>query len=196
MMKVLVVGAGAQGGPCASILVGEEGIGEVRLGDINLEVAQQVAAKIGNDKVRPLKLDASRLDEVVAAAVGVDVILNFTLIKFNTIIMKAALDVSAHYVDTACSGEFLDDWITLDEPKRHTEFEKVGKSALVGCGFAPGIANVVTRYICDQMDGVEKIIIRAGRGYGDESDEVVSAWKPTWSPEILLEDYAESPTAC
>ena len=193
MMKVLVVGAGAQGGPCASILVGEEGIGEVRLGDLNLEVAQQAAAKIGSDKVRPLKLDASRLDEVVAAAAGVDVILNFTLIKFNAIIMNAALAVNAHYVDTACSGEFLDDWITLDEPKLHTEFEKEGKTALVGCGFAPGIANVVTWYICDQLDRVEKIIIRAGRGYGGVSDEVVSAWKPTWSPEILLEDYADPP---
>jgi saccharopine dehydrogenase-like NADP-dependent oxidoreductase len=43
------------------------------------------------------------------------------------------------------------------------------------------------------MDKVEVIIIRAGRGYSGGNDEVVSAWKPTWSPEILLEDYAESP---
>ena len=52
---------------------------------------------------------------------------------------------------------------------------------------------MLTRYICDQLDRVEKIVIRAGRGYGKGSDEVVSAWKPIWSPEILLEDYAEPP---
>lgn len=193
MVKVLVVGAGAQGGPCASILAGEKHVTEVRLGDINLDLAQKVTAKIGSPKIQPLKLDAINLDEIVAAASGVDLILNFTLIKLNTLIMKAALAVNAHYVDTACSGEFLEEWIELDEPSLHADFLKVGKTALAGCGFAPGIANIVTRYICDQLDQVEKIIIRAGRGYGGGSTEVVSAWKPTWSPEILLEDYAEPP---
>ena len=40
MEKVLIVGAGAQGGPCAAILAGEESIGEIRLGDINLDFAR------------------------------------------------------------------------------------------------------------------------------------------------------------
>ncbi|MFC1996293.1 saccharopine dehydrogenase family protein [Chloroflexota bacterium] len=193
MVKVFVIGAGAQGGPCTSILAGEERVNEIRLGDLNLGTAQKVASKIGNPKIKALQLDASNLDDVVATAAGVDVILNFTLIKFNTIIMKAALAVNAHYVDTACSGEFLDDWIARDEPELHADFVKVGKTALVGCGFAPGVANILTRFACDQMDEVEKIIIRAGRGYGGRSEDVVSAWKPTWSPEILLEDYADPP---
>lgn len=193
MIKVLVVGAGAQGGPCVSILAGEDQVSEIRLGDINLDTAQQVAARVGSDKIRPLKLDASSLEELAAAATGVDLILNFTLIKFNEIIMKAALLVNAHYVDTACSGEFLEEWIRQDDPELHRDFIQLGKTALVGCGFAPGIANVLTRYACDQMDRVEKIIIRAGRGSKGGSDEVVSAWKPTWSPEILLEDYADPP---
>jgi saccharopine dehydrogenase (NAD+, L-lysine-forming) len=193
MSKVLVVGAGAQGGPCASILAGEHNVDEIRLGDINLEIAKQVSAKIGSDKVHPIKLDASIQDDLIAAADDVDVILNFTLIKFNEIIMKAALTAHAHYVDTACSSKFLEDWITHDGPELHRDFKAIGKTALVGCGFAPGVANVLTRYACDQMDRVIKIIIRAGRGYGSGTDEIVSAWAPTWSPEILLEDYADPP---
>lgn len=193
MVKVLVVGAGAQGGPCASILAGEENVDKVRLGDINLDTAKKVATKVGSTKIQSLKLDANSLDEVIIAATGVDVILNFTLIKFNAIIMKAALAVNAHYVDTACSGEFLEDWIARDESELHAEFVKTGKTALVGCGFAPGISNVLTRYVCDQLDEVEKIVIRVGRGDSSGSGEVVSAWKPTWSPEILLEDYADPP---
>ena len=39
MKKVLVIGAGAQGGPCASILAGEESVKEIRLGDIDLALA-------------------------------------------------------------------------------------------------------------------------------------------------------------
>jgi len=193
MNKVLIVGAGAQGGPCASILAGEEGISEIRLGDIDLDMAKKVANRVSSHKIHPFKLDASNKFEIVDAAEGVDVIFNFTLIKFNDIIMEAALASQAHYVDTACNTKFLEHWITGAEPVYHRQFIEIGKTALVGCGFAPGIANVLTRYACDPMTKVEKILIRVARGYGKSSDEVVSAWEPTWSPEILLEDYAEPP---
>jgi len=193
MVKVLVVGAGAQGGPCASVLAGESAVTEVRLGDINLETAQKVVAKIGSDKIQAIKLDASNLENLIAAAEGVDLIMNFTLLKFNALIMQAALAVQAHYIDTACGGEFLENLIEADQPDLHQDFVNIGKTALAGCGFAPGIANVMTRYACDQMERVDEIVIRAGRGYSGGTDEVVSAWKPTWSPEILLEDYSEDP---
>ena len=193
MLKVLIVGAGAQGGPCASILTGEESVAEIRLGDIDLEVARKVAAKIDNPKIQPIRLDASLKSELIKAAKGVDVIFNLTLLKYNDIIMEAALRSNAHYVDTACTTRFLEDWAAGVEQKFQREFTSIGKTALVGCGFAPGIANVLTRYACDQMDRVEKIIIRAGRAFGSSPHEVVSAWEPTWSPEIMLEDYSEPP---
>ena len=83
MKKVLVVGAGAQGGPCASLLAGEKIVEEIRLGDINLDLAKKVAQKIGSHKIHPIKLDAGNLEELVKAAEGVDIVMNFTLIKFN-----------------------------------------------------------------------------------------------------------------
>lgn len=39
MEKVLIVGAGAQGGPCASILARDEDVSEIMLSDINYELA-------------------------------------------------------------------------------------------------------------------------------------------------------------
>jgi len=193
MEKVLIVGAGAQGGPCAAILAGEESIVEIRLGDINFDLSREVAQRINSEKIKPIALDASNIDELITAAEGVDVILNFTLIEFNDLIMQSALACHTHYVDTACSLAFLSRWITDQEPKYHQEFKGIGKTALVGCGFSPGIANVLTRYACDRMDRVERIIIRVARKDGKDSDQVVSEWKPTWSPEILLEDYADPP---
>jgi len=193
MRRVLVIGAGAQGGPCASILAGEESVEEIRLGDIDLALAQKVADKIKSDKVEPIRLDASSEAEVIAAAEGVDVVINLTHLKFNDTIMAAALAAETHYVDTASNTPFLEDWISGAEPKLHHEFKAIGKTALAGCGFAPGIANVLTRHACDQMERVEKIIIRVGRKSALASEEVVSAWQPTWSPEILLEDYSEPP---
>jgi saccharopine dehydrogenase-like NADP-dependent oxidoreductase len=193
MNKVLIVGAGAQGGPCAAILAGEESVSEIRLGDIDLEIATKVAKRINSKKVRPLKLDAGEKDQLIEAAEGVDVVFNFTLIAFNELIMEAALACQAHYVDTACNLDFLNRWISGEDPKYHRYFKDIGKTAVVGCGFSPGIANVLTRYACDQMDRVRSIVIRVGRSTGEDSDEVVSEWKPTWSPEILLEDYADPP---
>jgi saccharopine dehydrogenase-like NADP-dependent oxidoreductase len=193
MRKVLVIGAGAQGGPCASILAGEAGVEEIRLGDIDLDLAQRVAERVRGDRVQPLQLDAGNREAVVAAAQGVDVIINLTHLKFNEVIMSAALAANAHYVDTASNTEFLERWISGAPPKFHQGFVDAGRTALVGCGFAPGIANLLTRYVCDQMEHVEKIVIRVGRKSARVSDEVVSEWRPTWSPEILLEDYSEPP---
>jgi saccharopine dehydrogenase-like NADP-dependent oxidoreductase len=163
------------------------------LGDIDLVLAQSVAARIGSDKVRPFKLDASRQEEVVVAAQGVDAVINLTHLRFNDVIMAAALAAETHYVDTACDTPFLEDWISGNDPKLHREFVEVGKTALAGCGFAPGVSNVLTRHACDPLDRVEKIVIRVGRRSASASEEVVSEWLPTWSPEILLEDYSEPP---
>ncbi len=65
--KILLIGAGAQGGPRASILAGEPGIVEIRLSDKNLALFQKVAHKIKSDKVQPFKLDASSKAQVEAA---------------------------------------------------------------------------------------------------------------------------------
>jgi len=193
MHKVLVVGAGAQGGPGAAILAGDDTVDEIRLGDVNVGMANRVAKKISSKKIQSFELDASMKETVVKAAKDVDLIMNFTLIKYNRILMEAAAEVGAHYVDTACDGKFLDNWIERNEPELHREFVSIGKTALVGCGLAPGVSNVLTRYACDSMERVKKILIRVGRGLGRKSNDVVSAWKPTWSPEILLEDYADPP---
>jgi hypothetical protein len=40
----------------------------IRLADINLELAQKVADKIDNPKVKPFKLDASRKADIASAA--------------------------------------------------------------------------------------------------------------------------------
>lgn len=193
MEKVLVIGAGAQGGPCASILAGEESVEEIRLGDIDLALAQKVAGKINSNKVEAFKLDASSEAKVTAAADGVDVVINLTHLKFNDVILSAALAAKTHYVDTASDTPFLEDWISGEEHKLHSGFKEIGKTALAGSGFAPGVANVLTRHGCDQLERVEKIVIRVGRKSQSAAEEVVSAWQPTWSPEILLEDYSEPP---
>lgn len=192
-MKILVVGAGGQGGPCAAILARDEEISEIRLGDINFELAAKVAEKIGSSKVKPLTLNAADKEAVITAAEGVDAVINLTLIDYNDNILEAALATKSHYVDTACDYSYLRQMVDNKPLKYSNEFKVSGKTALIGCGATPGMSNIFIRYVCDQMDEVEKIYLRLGYAQLGESQEVVSAWNPGWSPEIALSDFAEPP---
>ena len=195
MNKVLIIGAGAQGGPCASILARDDSISEIRLADIDLDLATAVQKKIGSGKVKAIQLDASDVEAVTKAAEGTDIIINLTLIDFNDIIIQAALANKIHYVDTAQNDTYLDQMMENKRPlDQEEEFKSIGKTVLLGCGAAPGITNVMVRYVCDQMEEVEKICIRLGmKNIVKEGDDVVKAWNPGWSPITALEGYAEPP---
>lgn len=204
MKKVLIVGAGVQGGPCASILARDENVSEIVLGDIDEELAQKARDKIGSDKIKAIKLDAGYVDDVAAAAEGADVIINLTLTAFNPFIMEAALKNGAHYVDTSFGEPSLMDIRARDNilaqiiEKRpialDQEFKDAGLTALHGCGGSPGTVNVVTRYICDKLDRVDEIRIKLGGRHMETTAEVVKGWEPNWSPFRALWGYAVEPT--
>jgi saccharopine dehydrogenase-like NADP-dependent oxidoreductase len=204
MKKVLIVGAGVQGGPCASILARDENVSEIVIGDIDEELARKAQNKIGSDKIKAIKLDAGNADDVARAAEGADVIINLTLTAFNPFIMEAALKSGAHYVDTSFGEPNLMDIRARDNilaqiiEKRpialDQEFKDAGLTALHGCGGSPGTVNIVTRYICDKLDRVDEIRIKLGGRYMQASEEVVKGWEPNWSPFRALWGYAVEPT--
>jgi saccharopine dehydrogenase-like NADP-dependent oxidoreductase len=203
-MKVLIVGAGAQGGPCASALTRDSDTSEIILGDIDFDLANKVKEKIGSEKITTVKVDAGNVEDIEKAAKGADVIINLTLTAFNPNVMKAALKVGAHYVDTSFGEPSLMDIRARDNilaqiiEKRpielDCEFRDAGLTALVGCGGSPGIVNILTKYVCDKLDRVDEIRIRLGRKNMTPSTEVAIAWEPTWSPFRALWGYAVEPT--
>ncbi|MCF8069880.1 MAG: saccharopine dehydrogenase NADP-binding domain-containing protein [Desulfobacterales bacterium] len=156
-------------------------------------MAEKINSKFKTNKIKPIKLDAGKKDEIIKAAEGVDVIFNFTLTEFNINIIEAALAVKAHYLNTAGEYNFLNQWVSGGEITYDKEFKAIGKSALMGCGISPGSLGVLTRYICDQMNKVEKILVRIGLTFGISGDEILQEWDPGWAPEIALADFAEPP---
>jgi saccharopine dehydrogenase-like NADP-dependent oxidoreductase len=203
-MKILIVGAGAQGGPCASILARDKNVSEIVLGDIDLDLANKVKEKIKSDKITATRVDAGKVDDIERAARGADAIINLTLTAFNENIMQAALKSGAHYVDTSfgepslldiCARDNILAQIIENRPLAFdNEFKEAGLTALVGCGGSPGVTNILTRYICDKLDRVDEIHIRLGRRLLTDSAEVVKGWVPTWSPFRALWGYAVEPT--
>ena len=193
MKKVLIVGAGGQGGPCASILSRDKDVTEIVLGDIDLELANKVKNKIKGDKITAVKLDAGKVEDIKNAARGADIIINLTLVQFNDNIMKAAVESGAHYVDSAVDYPLITQLPEKGAPEIDNKFKKAGLTALIGCGGSPGITNVLARYTCDKLDRVDEIRIRLGGKRLEESEEVVEAWDPGWAPEVALTDYAFPP---
>jgi saccharopine dehydrogenase (NAD+, L-lysine-forming) len=189
-MQVLIVGAGGQGAPCASILARDAAISRIVLGDFDLDLTNRVKDRTGSDKITPVKLDAGSVEEIEKAAQGVDVIINLTLIRFNDNVMQAALNSGAHYVDTALGDPVWDQFLAGAPITRDREFKQAGLTALVGCGAAPGITNVLARYACDKLDHVDEIRIRLGQTeLGQE--KMISEWDPGWAPDIALADYSD-----
>ncbi|MCK4353975.1 MAG: saccharopine dehydrogenase NADP-binding domain-containing protein [Dehalococcoidia bacterium] len=193
MKKLLVVGAGAQGAPCASILARGRDVEKIVLADVDLDVANKVRDKIKSSKITTMKIDVEKIEDLDRGAKEVDVVINLTLPRLNANIMKAALRNGAHYVDTAFDEPIWPQIIEKQPLEFDNEFKKAGLTALIACGGSPGITNVLTRYICDKLDRVDEIMIRVGNKSLKESKEPVKGWEPDWCPEIALMGYSFEP---
>jgi len=193
MTRVLVIGAGAQGAPCASILARDRDVAEIVLGDIDIGLANKVKEKIGSDKVTTVKLDAGKIEDIERAAKGASAIINLTLPRFNLNIKKAALRSGAHYVDAALSmyGPMWKQLIQNRPLELDSEFKEAGLTAVFACGGSPGVTNVLARYTCDRLDRVDGIHTMIASKPLKEPENIISEWSPGWCLDEALEDYED-----
>ncbi len=194
-MKILVMGAGGQGGPCVSILSRDKDVEEIRLADIDMETANKVKEKVNSEKIKVYKVDANSVGEVAEVGKGVHVIIDLVLPWLAPNVMEAALKVGAHYVNTAFDTPFWDQIVNGEELEFNNKFKQAKLTALLGCGMAPGFLNVLVRYYADKLDKVKSIKLRLGKkklGLG-KYDDIVTPWNPGWAPKQALIDCAMEP---
>ena len=193
MKKVLVLGAGAQGGPCASILARDKDISAIVLADINIDLANKVKDKIKSDKITTMKVDAGKVEDIEKAAKGADGIINMVLPRFNPNIMKAALSSGAHYVDAALSvlGSTPNQLMQNKPLEFDNEFKEAGLTAVFACGATPGVTNVLAKRVCDKLDRVDEIHVKLGGKALEEPKEIVTEWNPGWCLDEALENYED-----
>jgi saccharopine dehydrogenase (NAD+, L-lysine-forming) len=125
-------------------------------------IAKDIKEKLGVE-VKTAQIDAM---DVGASAKLIentksDIVLNVALPYQDLAIMDACLKAGAHYVDTAnyehpdeAKFEYKEQW-AKDE-----DFKKAGLLALLGSGFDPGVTNVFTAYIAQNLlDEIEYLDI-------------------------------------
>lgn len=198
-MKILIVGAGGQGGACASILARQNAVEEIKLVDLKEETAMAVAKEIGSSRVKTGSVDATNPEDVEKAARGVDVVVDMVMPWMATYVMKGALKAGAHYINTAFDDPYWDEFLKgkpIEDLTLCKDFKEAGLTALFGCGFAPGMTNVMARKLSNKMDSVESIKLRIGKANiipGEAPyDWVLRPWNPGWSPKQALIDCASS----
>ena len=168
----------------------------ILLGSAKLEAATSVRDRIGSAKVAAAQLDANKPDTIVAAVRdtlgSVDAVIDLTPSFCSVSVMRAALALGAHYVNTAACPEHLAQLIAGQPLDLAAEFTAANRTALLSCGASPGVVNICCRYFCDHLDTVERIEIRAGF-HVPAQKEMVKTWVPTWSPEQQFFDFCDPP---
>jgi saccharopine dehydrogenase (NAD+, L-lysine-forming) len=161
-MKVLIVGAGAQGHVVTWNLARCPEVSEIVLGDIDEGRAGAVADQVGGGKTRPIALDASSVEALKRAAAGAKLVMNATIPEFNMTILEACLSAGVDYQDMA-TGTLLDktiDEATLMQMELDDDFRKAGLTMLTCTGMDPGVSSTFAGNCYEDLDVCTDIHIR------------------------------------
>lgn len=149
-MKIVVLGAGLQGGIVATDLCDWElspGEKDITICDYEFPKAEKIAEKLG---IKAKKVDVSDHGLLVEAVKEAQVVINCVQYNWNIQVMKACLEVGANYIDLG--GLFH---VTKKQFELHEEFFKAGLIAVLGMGSTPGTMNVMAGYAASMLDTVE-----------------------------------------
>ncbi len=190
-MRLLLLGLGGVGTVIARTLAKTKKFEHVVLADINEDHIQKLAKELGSG-FSARRVDASSVNNLVEAMKDVDVVQNVILPKFNYNVMDAAVAAKIHYIDLASHGPIkLPGRITVLEQleKYNDKFKAIGKAAYLCTGIDPGTSNVFARYLSDQMDTVEEILVRDADVSTVEGYDLVMSFSPDTTIEECLQPY-------
>ena len=150
MGKVLIIGAGGVGTVVAhKIAQNPDVFTEIVLASRTQSKCDARADAIGGNHIVTDRVDADKVEDLVALFKKhkPDIVVNVALPYQDLTIMDACLHCGVNYLDTA-------NYEPLDEAKYEYKwqwayrerFEQAGLTAILGCGFDPGVSGVYTAY--------------------------------------------------
>lgn len=174
-MKVLILGAGLVGGPMAIDLAKDSEF-NITLVDINNDSLDKIGVKNKISTIQKDLTDSKSIKEIVK---DFDIVLNAVpgFMGYNT--LKAIIESRKDVVDIAF---FPENPFTLDELAK-----KNNVTAIMDCGVAPGMSNVLIGYIDHLLDKTETALIYVG-GL-PEVREWPYEYKAVFSPIDVIEEY-------
>jgi len=167
-MRVFVLGVGATGSLLIKLLVRQGH--HVSCGDRDLFRAREFLGE--GSRVVIQRVNARNFRSVLKAAKGCHLLINACPAVLNTAIMRAALRIRAHYLDTAShlrTNPFRPEQFYFDR-----QFREKRRWALIHAGVAPGLTNLFAADAAAGLDELDKAEVRIFEDTA--SDDPVSQW--------------------
>ena len=175
-MKIIVLGGGLVGTPMA-IDLAEDDRFEVALADISDKVCGKITNK--HPSIKALRKDLSDPKAVFDLVSGFDWVINAVPGFMGFATLKAIIEARKPVVDIAF---FPEDPFELDALAKER-----GVIAVVDCGVAPGMSNVLAGYADSELDETSRVLIYVG-GL-PEVREWPYEYCAVFSPIDVIEEY-------
>ncbi len=148
-MKILVLGGcGIQGRAAIYDLVQRRRIEEVICADIKFDGLEKIKNFAGMEKVRPVAINASDLEGLIALFRQCDIVIDLLPRAFKNVVCKAAFKSRTSVVNTNYAGPL----IALDQKAK-----KAGVAIMTECGLDPGIDLVIYKEAINRFDEIHLI---------------------------------------
>ena len=188
MGKVLIIGAGGVGTVVAhKVAQNPDVFTEIMIASRTKSKCDAVVKAIGNPNIKTAQVDADNVDELVALfnSFKPEIVINVALPYQDLTIMEACLKSGVNYLDTAnyepkdvAHFEYSWQWAYK---KR---FEDAGLTAILGCGFDPGVSGIYTAYAAkhhfDEIQYLDIVDCNAGNHH--------KAFATNFNPEINIRE--------
>jgi hypothetical protein len=167
-MKVFILGVGALGSLLAQLLI-RRGY-QVVCGDRDIMRAR---AFLGEDSTLVIqRVDARNPRSIVKAARGCQLLVNACPAVFTKTILRAALLLRSHYIDTA--SRLTENPFRPEQYQFDRLFRENSRLALIHAGVAPGLTNLLVMQSADGFEVIDRVQVRLYEETA--SDNPVSQW--------------------
>ncbi len=192
MNRVLIIGAGGVGTVVAHKVAQNAAIfEEVMIASRTQSKCDEIVKAVGNPNIKTAKVDADKVEELIALfnEFKPDIVINVALPYQDLTIMDACLACGVNYLDTA-------NYEPKDEAKfeyswqwaYHDRFKEAGLTAILGCGFDPGVTGVFTAYAAkhhfDEIHYLDIVDCNAG--------DHKRAFATNFNPEINIREITQN----
>jgi saccharopine dehydrogenase (NAD+, L-lysine forming) len=170
MGRVLIIGAGGVGTVVAhKVAQLSDVFTDIMLASRTKSKCDAIAQHIGGNKIKTAQVDADNVPELVTLLKSFkpELVINVALPYQDLTIMDACLEAGVNYMDTAnyeppdeAKFEYKWQWAYKER------FEKAGLTAILGCGFDPGVTSIYTAYAAkhhfDEINYLDIVDCNAG----------------------------------
>ena len=192
MSKVIIIGCGGVGTVVAhKCAQNPEVFTDIVLASRTRSKCEEVARKIGGGRITTDQVDADSVEQLCELfnRHKPDIVINVALPYQDLTIMEACLKCGVNYLDTANyepkdEAHFEYSW----QWAYRKRFEDAGLTAILGCGFDPGVSAVFTAYAAKHYFKEMEYLDIVDCNAGDHG----KAFATNFNPEINIREITQN----